>query len=72
MATLETMPRRPHRAALVRFPPDLYAWLAAEAEHEHRTVSAQVIHLVALARDAQAPPASSTAAPEQRDDRPPG
>ena len=33
----------------MRFPPPLYEPLAAEAEREHRTVSAQVIHLVARA-----------------------
>ena len=33
----------------MRFPPPLYEQLAAEAEREHRTVSAQVIHLVARA-----------------------
>lgn len=41
-----TMPRRPHVAMMLRLPPELHARLAALAEREHRSASAQVIHIL--------------------------
>lgn len=41
-----TMPRRPHVATLTRFPPELHTRLVALAEKEHRSLSAQIIHVM--------------------------
>jgi predicted HicB family RNase H-like nuclease len=46
LATMGTMPRRPHVPAMIRFPPELHAQLAAVAERERRSLTAQVIHIV--------------------------
>lgn len=40
------VPRSPHVAKLVRFPPEVYARLAAVARRERRSVTAQVVRLV--------------------------
>jgi predicted HicB family RNase H-like nuclease len=41
-----TMPRRPHVATMIRFPPELHARLVALAEMDHRSLSAQIIHVM--------------------------
>jgi predicted HicB family RNase H-like nuclease len=46
LATMEAVPRRPHVALMLRVPPELHARLAAVAEREHRSATAQVIHVL--------------------------
>lgn len=46
MATMGTMPRRPHVAMMLRLPPELHARLAEVAEREHRSATAQVVHVL--------------------------
>ena len=46
MATIEAVPRRPHVAVTLRFPPDLHARLAALAERDDRTFTAEVFRVL--------------------------
>ena len=46
MVTMGTMPRRPHVATMIRFLPELHARLVALAEQDHRSFSAQIIHVM--------------------------
>jgi predicted transcriptional regulator len=40
------VPRRPHVALSLRLPPDLHRRLTEIAEREHRSLTAEVIHLL--------------------------
>lgn len=44
--TINVVPRSPHVAKLVRFPPDVYEQLVKIAEHERRSVTAQIVRFV--------------------------
>jgi hypothetical protein len=46
LATVLAVPRSPHVAKLVRFPPEVYERLAAVARRERRSVTAQVVRFV--------------------------
>ena len=46
MANIDTVPRRPHVATMLRLPPELHARLVALAEKEHRSITAEVTHLL--------------------------
>ncbi len=46
MATIDTVPRRPHVATMLRLPPELHARLVVLAEQEHRSITAEVTHLL--------------------------
>ena len=41
-----TVPRRPHVALQLRLPLELHARLVALAEKEHRSMTAQIIHVM--------------------------
>lgn len=43
---MQVVPRRPHVPVVIRFPPELHAALTALAEREHRSLTAQVIHVM--------------------------
>jgi hypothetical protein len=43
---METVPRRPHVATMLRLPPELHARLVALAEAEHRSLTAEVTYLL--------------------------
>jgi predicted HicB family RNase H-like nuclease len=43
---METMPRRPHVALQLRLPPELHARLVALAARDHRSLTAQIIHVM--------------------------
>ena len=42
------------RAIGLRVPDDLHAWLVKIAEKEHRSLNGQVLHILELAREAEA------------------
>ena len=46
MAMITDVPRSPHVAKLVRFPPDLWERLVAAARREHRSLTLQIVHYV--------------------------
>ena len=53
------MPPGTYKKVLVRLPPDILAWLQAEAAAEHRSVNGQLVHVLST----QAP--KSVQAPER-------
>jgi hypothetical protein len=65
LATVQAVPRSPHVAKLIRFPPEIYDGIEANAQEERRSITSMVVRLVEEAiearrrskREGQAPPA---------------
>jgi hypothetical protein len=80
LATIDSVPRRPHVATMLRLPPELHARLVALAEKEHRSITAEVTHLLEDAvaraerevRERERAAALQAGEPERQDDRPSG
>jgi predicted HicB family RNase H-like nuclease len=69
LATIESVPRRPHVAVVIRFPPEIHAQMVEAAEREDRSLTAQVIHVMRQWLEQQE---RERREQERQDDRPPG